>query len=87
MREDLGPQDIHLGEKSNKVQLEDGITVWYMTCVAYLRGAINNVDSILKGNREALKSFGDGNFPYPSYSPSLNVTNELYEELTNIFSS
>ena len=40
LREVFGPQDRYLGTNSNKVQLEDGRTLWSMTYVEYLRGAI-----------------------------------------------
>ena len=47
---------------------------------------MKNVNSILEGDKEALKSFRDGHFPYPSsYGPELDVTNELYAELINRF--
>ena len=47
---------------------------------------INNVYSILECNKEALDSFGDGNCPYASsYRPKLDVTYEIYEDLTNRF--
>ena len=49
-------------------------------------GAINNVHLILEGNKVALKSFGDVHRPHPSsYSPELDVTNELDEDLTDRF--
>ena len=57
-----------------------------MTFIDYLHGAIKNVDYILEGNKSVLKSFGGGHRPYPSlYSPELDVTNELYEDLTSRF--
>ena len=37
-----------------------------MTCVEYLCGAINSVDSILEGKSAVFKSFGDGHCPYTS---------------------
>ena len=86
LKEGFGPPDIYLGASVDKFQLEDGRTVWSMTCIEYLRRDINNVDSILKVNKAALKFFGDGYHPYPSsYRPILDVTNELDGELTNRF--
>ena len=74
------------GQTSLNSNLEDGITVCSMTCFEYLCGAINNVYLILEGNKVALKSFGDVHRPYPSsYSPELDVTNELDEDLTDRF--
>ena len=79
LKEGFGPPDRYLGVNIDKVQLEDGITVWSMTCVKYLCGTIKNVDSILEGNKLSLKSSGDGNCPYPSsYRLEFDVTNELY---------
>ena len=41
---------------------------------------------MLEGKKSALKSCRDGNRTYPSsYSPYLDVTNELDAELTNRF--
>ena len=49
-------------------------------------GAINNVYSILEGKKSALKSFRDEHCTHPSsYRQELDVTDELYEELTNRF--
>ena len=66
LKEGFGPPDRYLGANVNKFQLEDGRTVWSMTCVEYLCGAIKNVDLILEGNKAYLKSFGGGHRPYPS---------------------
>ena len=79
-KEGFGPPDRYLVANMDKVQLEDGITVWYMTFIEYLCGAINNVYSILEGNKASPKSFEDGYITYPSsYRPELEVTNELDE--------
>ena len=66
LREGVGPPDIYLGPNVDKVQLEDGRTVWYIAYIGYMRGAIKNVDSVLEGNKADLKSFGGGHCPYPS---------------------
>ena len=66
LKEVLGPPDRYLVTYVDKVQLEDGKTVCYMTCVEYLHGAIKNVYLILEGNKAALKSFGYVHRPYPS---------------------
>ena len=86
LKEVFVPPDIYLGANVDKVQLEDGRTVCSTTCVDYLRGYTKNVDSIIEVNKAALKSSGDRNRPYPSsYKTELEVTNELYEDLTNRF--
>ena len=42
-----------------------------------MRGAIQNVNPILEGNKAALKSFGEGYRSYPSsLSPELYVIDE-----------
>ena len=57
-----------------------------MTFVLYLYGAIKNVGYIKEGDKVALKSLRDVNHPYPSsYRTELDVTGELYENLTNRF--
>ena len=65
LKEGFGPPYRYFWEKNDKFKLEDGRSVWYMTCIEYLHGAIKNVDLILEGNKAALKSFGDGYCPYP----------------------
>ena len=66
----FGPPDRYLGANIDKFQLEDGINVWSMNCVEYLCRDIENIGLIIEGNQEAMKSFGCGDFPYPSsYSP------------------
>ena len=66
LKEVFGTPYIYIGANVDKFQLEDGITVWYMTFVEYLCGSINNVYSILEGNKAALNSFGGGHCPYTS---------------------
>ena len=65
-KEGFGPPYKYLGANFDKIQLEDGRTIRSMTCIEYLRGAIKNVNSILEGNKAALKSFGDIHCTYPS---------------------
>ena len=65
LKEGFGPSDRYLGANVDKVQLGDGTTVCYMTCVEYLCGGIKNVYLILEGNKVALKSFGDVHRTYP----------------------
>ena len=49
-------------------------------------GSVQNVDSILEGNKEDLNLFGYVHRPYPSsYRPKLDVTDELDAELINRF--
>ena len=70
LKECFGPPDIYLGDNFDKVKLYDGITVWSMTCVEYMRGDIKTMDLIREGNKAALKSFRDGHCPYlSSYRP------------------
>ena len=44
LKEGFGSPYRYLRANVDKVQLENGRTVWSMTCVEYLCGAINNVD-------------------------------------------
>ena len=86
LKEGVGSPDRHLSANVNKVQLEDGRTFWYMTCVEYLCVSINHVDSILEGNKADLESFGYVYCPYPSsYRPELDVAYELDEGFISIF--
>ena len=66
LKEGFGPPSIYLRDNVDKFKLEYGRNVWYMARIEYLRGDIKKVDSILEGDKAALKSFRDGNFPYPS---------------------
>ena len=83
MKECFGPPDRYLGDNVDKVQLDYGRTVWYMTCIEYLCGAIKNVYLMLESNKAASKSFRGGHCPYPS--SELDVTDKLDEELNNRF--
>ena len=84
LKDGAGPPDRYLGANVEKVQLGDGSTAWSMTCIDYLKGAIENVGRTLKESKTALKNFGDGKRPFPSsYRPELDVTKELDEEMTN----
>ena len=65
-KEGFGPPDRYLGANVDKVQLEDGRTVWSMTCVEYLSRAIKNINLMIEGNKSALYSFRDGTCPYHS---------------------
>ena len=86
MKEDFGTPDTYIGSNIDTFQLEDGRTVWSMTFVEYMYGAIKNVDSILEGNKKSPKPFKDGHCSFPSsYRPEFDVTDELDEELTNRF--
>lgn len=86
LKDGTGPPSRYLGANVEKVQLCDGSTSWSMTCVDYLRGAIENVNNMLKEQGSALKNVGDGKRPYPSsYRPELDVTNELNDQLANRF--
>ena len=44
MKEGFGIPDIYIGANSDKFKLDDRRTVWYMTWVEYLCGAIKNID-------------------------------------------
>ena len=44
LKEGFGTQYRYLGANVDKVQSEDGITVWSMTCIGYICGDIKNVD-------------------------------------------
>ena len=46
----LGPTDRYLGANFDKVQLEEGKTVWSMTCVEYMYEDIKKVYSIPEVN-------------------------------------
>ena len=49
----FGPQYRYLGANDDKVQLEYVKTVWSITCVEYMHKYINNIHSILEGNKQA----------------------------------
>ena len=66
LKEGFGPPDTYLRANVKKVQLYYGITVWYMNSGEYMHGAMKNVDLIIEGNNESLKSIGGGHRPYPS---------------------
>ena len=84
LKEGAGPPDRYLGGTMEKVQLQDGSIAWSMNCVEYLKGAISNVDNLLKESNSSLKAYGDGKRPYPSsYRPEMDVTSELDAELMN----
>ena len=70
LKEVFGTPDRYIGANVDKIQLQDGRTVWFMFCIEYIHGDIKNMDSILEGNKVDLKSFKYVHFPYPSsYSP------------------
>ena len=55
-----------------------------MTCVDYIKGAIEHFVKTLQESGTALKNFGYGRRPYPSsYRPELDATLELYDYMTN----
>ena len=47
LKEGFGPPDRYIGENVEKVQLRDGIIVWYTNCVDDSNSAIENVDNSL----------------------------------------
>ena len=47
LKEGFGPTYRYLDSNVDKVQVENRRTVWSMTCVEYMCGAIKNVDLIL----------------------------------------
>ena len=86
MKEGFGPPDGYLEVNVNKFQPEDEKNVWSITCFEYLHRAINNIYSILEGNKAALKSLGNVHCPNASsYRTELDVNDKFNEDLTNIF--
>ena len=84
LKEGFGPPDLYLGANVEKVQLKDGRVLWSTNCFDYLKSAIENVDNSLGVDTTALNNYGDGYRPYSSsFTPELNFTEELGEELTN----
>ena len=84
MKDDVGSLDRNLGANAEKVQLQDGSVAWSMTCVDYLKDAIENVVKTLQDSGTSLKNFGDGEQPYVSaYRTKLDVTLNLDDEMTN----
>ena len=70
LKDGSGPPERYLGSNIERVQLPDGSTTWSMTCVDYLRAALENIDNTLKESDTSLKSVGDGKRLYPSnYRP------------------
>ena len=47
LKEGFGPPYRYINSNVDKVQVENRRTVWSMTCVEYMCGAIKNVDLIL----------------------------------------
>ena len=69
-----------------KVQLSNGRVEWAMNCVEYLKGAISNVNNLLKENKSSLKVYGDSKRLYPFlYHLEISVTSELDIKLINRF--
>ena len=84
LKEGAGPPNRYLGGSMEKVQLQDGSIAWSMNCVEYLKGAISNIDNLLKESNSSLKMYGNGKRPYPSsYRPEMDVTLELDAESMN----
>ena len=78
------PLDRYLCDNVREVQLQDGSVAWSMTCVNYLKGAIEKFVNTLQESGTALKNFGYGRRPYPSlYIHELDVTLELDDKMTN----
>jgi len=74
----------YLGSNLDQVQLKDGRISWSMSCVDYLKGAVKNVDKMLKEDKAVLKSFGDGHQPYPStYRPEIEMSELRNDKMIN----
>jgi len=57
-----------------------------MNCMGYLKGAISNIDNLLKESNLSLKLYGDSKRLYPSsYCPEMDVMSELDVEMMNRF--
>ena len=65
--------------------MKDRRVIWSTNCFDYLKSAIENVDNSLGVDTTALNNYYfDGYRPYSSrFTPELNFTEELGEELTN----
>ena len=86
LKEGFVQPDQYLGANVEKLQLKYGRVVWYTNCVDYLKSSIENIDSSLGVDNTVLNNYGDGHRPYPSrFSLDLDVTEEMGEELTNIY--
>ena len=69
-----------------KVQLSNGRVEWAINCIEYLKGAISNVNNLLKENKSSLKVYGDSKRLYPFlYHLEMDVTSELITKLINRF--
>ena len=69
-----------------RVQLSNRRVAWAMNYVEYLKGAISNVDNLLKENESSLKAYDDGKRSYlSSYRSEMDVTSELDAKLMNRF--
>lgn len=54
--------------------------------MGYLKGAISNIDNLLKESNLSLKLYGDSKRLYPSsYCPEMDVMSELDVEMMNRF--
>ena len=57
-----------------------------MNCMGYLKGAISNIDNLLKESNLSLKLYGDSKRLYsPLYCSEIDVTSELDAEMINRF--
>lgn len=86
LKEGIGPLDRYLGGTMKRVQLSDGRLAQAINCVGYLKGAILNIDNLLKESNLSLKLYGDGKRLYPSsYCSEMDVMSELDAEMMNRF--
>ena len=84
LNDGIGIPSRYLGANIEKVQLEDSREVWSMTCVDYIKGAINNVNDMLEEDKVAMKMFDDGHIPYSSsYRPEIDISELLSDNLIN----
>ncbi len=77
--ESIGPPDIYLGGKMQKVQLKNGLYAWAFGSSHYVQAAVNNVETYLRGKHLVLPTRADT--PLSSnYRPELDVSPELSDD-------
>ena len=66
--------------------MEDERFFWSPNCVDYLNSGFENANNSLVVNKTEQNNEGDGHGPYESsFSPELDVTEELVEKKTNMY--
>ena len=82
----IGPPNIYLGGKINKVQLPNGVNAWALSMSQYVQAAINNIENSLKDNGKTLIKAAKTPLQN-NYNPELDTQKELSDEESNQYQS